>query len=124
MATLCFLTVILSWRSERSQFLRIFELRAELLAYKRLLGLLVPPPLLPVLLDKAHRDSRGAVFGRGGVGGVGSSLRGGSRWGWAGGSVHGGGGIGAAPGDGRFAERFDDASVLFAEGPHASDYVS
>ena len=102
MATLCCWTVIQSWSSERTQFLRIFELRAELLSYKRLLRLLVPPSLAPALLDKAYRESRA------GEGGTGGFRPGGRR-----GSVRA---SGEEAGDDRFAERFDEASVLFAEG--------
>ena len=111
MATLCCWTIVHGWRSERTQFLRIFELRAELLSYKRLLRLLVPPSLAPALLDKAYRESRsdGGGDGRKVVGGT-SGLR----------PVSGGNGRGqvgpAPPDDDRFAERFDEASVLFAEG--------
>ena len=107
MATLCCWTIVHGWRSERTQFLRIFELRAELLSYKRLLRLLVPPSLAPALLDKAYRESRA------GDGGGGGDRR---RRGGTSGYLHRGGSIGVAPSDERFAERFDDASVLFAEG--------
>ena len=113
---LCCWTVIQSWSSERTQFLRIFELRAELLSYKRLLRLLVPPSLAPALLDKAYRESRGDGGGDGGkVGGGTSGFRPmvGSGRGWVG-PVDTSGGV--PPDDDRFAERFDEASVLFAEG--------
>ena len=98
MATLCCWTIVHSWRSERSQFIRIFELRTEILAYKRLLKLLVPPSLAPALLDRAYGDSRGAGEGGRRRGSVGVDA------------------AAAAAENDRFAERFDEASVLFAEG--------
>ena len=62
----------------------------------------MPPSLAPALLDKAYRESRAGDGGTGGFrpGGRRSSVR-----------VSGG-----EAGDDRFAERFDEASVLFAEG--------
>ena len=118
------------WRSEHTQFLRIFDLRAELLSYKRLLRLLVPPSLAPALLDKAYRESRGDGGDDGGGGGGKKGGGGTSGAASAGGGEPGGIGRGAkagtgggdwdfgkaAPSDGRFAERFDEASVLSAEG--------
>ena len=128
-ATLCCWTIVEGWRSERIQFLRIFDLRTELLSYKRLLRLLVPPSLAPALLDKAYRESRGGGGGSGGGGGGDVKKGGGGTSGIApagggegGGSVLGTASAGgrrfstAAPSDDRFAERFDEASVLFAEG--------
>ena len=152
MATLCSWTIVHGWHSERTQFLRIFELRAEILAFKRLLKLLVPASLAPALLDRAYRDARlggggggGAGAGTGPGGGDGGGGGGGGRgkkggaasgawtsgaWSEAGASEKGqaapsGAASGAIPGfvgsgvgngDARFAERFDEASVLFAEG--------
>ena len=111
MATLCCWTIVHGWRSERTQFLRIFELRAELLSYKRLLRLLVPPSLAPALLDKAYRESRGGGGSDGGK--VGGSTSGANGRGWVGPAAAS---SGVPADDDRFAERFDEASVLFAEG--------
>ena len=111
MAMLCCWIVFQSWHSERTQFHRIFDLRAELLSYKRLLRLLVPPSLAPALLDKAYRESRSGGGGDGGkIGGSTSGTNGRGRGGPAAASS------GVPADDDRFAERFDEASVLFAEG--------